>query len=45
VTATGVAPADGAVGTVAVDGDCSLQLDVELTADGDGTVALYLVGV
>lgn len=45
VTATGVAPGDGVAGTIAVDGDCSLQLDVELTADGDGTAALYLVGV
>lgn len=45
VTATGVTPAAGATGTVAVDGDCAADLDVEITAAGTGTVALYVVGV
>lgn len=45
VTATGVAPAAGAVGTVSLDGDCSLELDVEVTAAGAGTADFYLVGV
>lgn len=45
VTATGVTPAAGATGTVAVDGDCAYELDVEVTAAGAGTVALYVAGV
>lgn len=44
VTATGVAPAAGAVGTVSVDGDCAADLDVEVTAGGAGTCDFYLVG-
>ena len=45
VTATGVTPAAGGCGTVSVDGDCSYELDVEVTAAGAGTVSFYLVGV
>lgn len=45
VTATGVAPADGAVGTIELDGDCAYELDLEITGAGGCNVALYLVGV
>ena len=39
-------PAAGATGTVAVDGGCGWELDVECTASGGtATVALYVVGV
>jgi hypothetical protein len=45
VTATGVTPAAGATGTIAVDGGCGWELDVECTASGGtANVALYVVG-
>lgn len=46
VTATGVAPAAGETAEIGVDGDCTEDLDLELTGDGGASsVEAYVVGV